>query len=89
MNRNSHWVRAGRALVLGSALTMAVIGPAAAYVGPGAGLTAIGAIMAVIATLFLALVGFVWYPVKRLLRKRSSIGRSKDRRPAGHALADE
>lgn len=44
--------------------------PAVAYVGPGAGLTAIGTMVAVILAILLALVGFVWYPLKRLLHKR-------------------
>lgn len=39
-----------------------------AYVGPGAGLSAIGAFLAMIAGLFVAIVGFIWYPIKRLLR---------------------
>jgi len=43
-----------------------------AYIGPGAGLTAIGTVIALIAAFFLAIVGFVWYPVKRLLRKNKS-----------------
>jgi hypothetical protein len=43
---------------------------AAAYVGPGAGLTVIGAAFALLAGAFLAVVGFVWYPVKRMLRYR-------------------
>lgn len=41
---------------------------AQAYVGPGAGLTAIGTMVALIAALILAVVGFVWYPIKRLIR---------------------
>ncbi len=45
---------------------------ASAYVGPGAGLGAIGALLALIGTLLLAIVGFVWYPVKRMLKKRSA-----------------
>lgn len=45
-------------------------GQAHAYVGPGAGLTAIGTVLALVSALFLALVGFVWYPVRRVLRKR-------------------
>ena len=40
-----------------------------AYVGPGAGLSAIGSILALVAAVFLALVGFIWYPLKRLLRR--------------------
>jgi len=45
---------------------------ALAYVGPGAGLTAIGTIVALLGALALAVVGFVWYPVKRLMRRASS-----------------
>ena len=39
-----------------------------AYVGPGAGLSAIGSGLALIFGLFVAILGFIWYPVKRLLR---------------------
>lgn len=45
---------------------------AAAYVGPGAGLTAIGTILALLAAVFFAIVGFVWYPVKRMMRKSTA-----------------
>lgn len=44
--------------------------PAMAYIGPGSGLSAIGAFLAAVAGIVVALFGFVWYPVKRLLRKR-------------------
>ncbi|MDP0930301.1 hypothetical protein Q0601_24280 [Paracoccus onubensis] len=64
-SRNS---KRGFALVLLFATLNAA--PALAYVGPGAGLTAIGTMIAVIAVVILALVGFVWYPLKRLLRKK-------------------
>lgn len=43
---------------------------AQAYVGPGAGLTAIGTLIALLAAIALAVVGFVWYPVRRMMRKR-------------------
>ncbi|MGL4824317.1 MAG: hypothetical protein ACRC2W_15330 [Plesiomonas shigelloides] len=46
--------------------------PAMAYVGPGAGLTAIGTMIAVIAIIMLAIVGFVWYPLKRAMRKKKA-----------------
>lgn len=41
--------------------------PALAYVGPGAGLSAIGTLLAIVFAALLAVVGFVWYPLKRLL----------------------
>jgi uncharacterized membrane protein YdjX (TVP38/TMEM64 family) len=53
-----------------SVLWLGVVLPtsALAYIGPGAGLSAIGTFFAVIGAFFLLIVGFVWYPVKRLLR---------------------
>ncbi len=51
-------------------LTVLSASPALAYVGPGAGLTAIGTVLALVAALLLAIVGFVWYPIRRLRRRR-------------------
>lgn len=45
-------------------------GPAFAYVGPGAGLSVIGTVLALLAAIGLAIVGFVWYPVKRMRQKK-------------------
>jgi hypothetical protein len=41
---------------------------AEAYIGPGAGVTAIGTVVAFVSAILFAIVGFVWYPIKRLLR---------------------
>lgn len=38
------------------------------YVGPGGALSAIAAFVALLAAVVLAAIGFVWYPIKRLLR---------------------
>mgnify|MGYP003637082352 CR=1 FL=1 len=45
-----------------------------AYVGPGSGLSAIGTIFAFIGAILLAIIGFVWYPIKRLLKKKKNKG---------------
>lgn len=55
-------------MLLLPALLMASAHAANAYVGPGAGLSAIGSLVSVVAAVLLAIAGFVWYPVKRLLR---------------------
>ena len=52
-----------------AALLLALPQPAEAYIGPGAGLSAIGTVVALFGALLLAVVGFVWYPLKRLRRK--------------------
>lgn len=44
--------------------------PAQAYVGPGLGLGAIGAFFGAVVAGLLAILGFVWYPIKRVLRTR-------------------
>ena len=43
--------------------------PAFAYIGPGSGLIAVAAFVAVIAAVVVAVFGFLWYPLKRLLRR--------------------
>ena len=54
---------AAMALRIGSATQ------ADAYLGPGAGLSAIGSVVSVISGVFLAIAGFIWYPIKRLFKR--------------------
>ena len=56
-------------LILATFLLGAHSTAANAYVGPGAGLSAIGSLVSVVSALLLAIAGFVWYPLKRLLRR--------------------
>ena len=44
--------------------------PVMAYVGPGTGIAAIGALLAIIVGVIAALFGFLWYPAKRFLKQR-------------------
>ncbi len=52
--------------------------PAAAYVGPGAGLSAIGTLVALVVAVLLAILGFVWYPVKRIFGKPKAADAVRD-----------
>ena len=45
--------------------------PAHAYIGPGAGLGAMAVAVALIVGAALLLFGFIWYPLRRLLKKNS------------------
>lgn len=58
------------AMLLLAAALFLLPAPALAYIGPGAGLSAIGTVLALLAAVVLAVFGFVWYPVKRLVGKR-------------------
>lgn len=52
-------------------LALMLTTPAFAYIGPGAGLTAIGSFIALTVAILVAIVGFLWFPIKRMLTKRS------------------
>ena len=59
--------RALSTLALSSAWLMPAT--AHAYIGPGAGLGALGSLLALLGAVLLVIVGFVWYPVKRVMAK--------------------
>ena len=51
-------------------LLMLPAGPAHAYIGPGAGLGAFAVVLALGAGVLFLIVGLVWYPLKRKLRRK-------------------
>lgn len=55
--------------------------PAVAYIGPGLGLGTVGVILGVIASVLLAIVAVVWYPIKRAWRKLSKKRAPEQERP--------
>jgi hypothetical protein len=48
--------------------------PAAAYIGPGAGITMLGALWGVVVAVALALGAVLFWPLRILLRKRRKAG---------------
>jgi hypothetical protein len=43
--------------------------PFVGYLGPGGAVSSIGALLALIVGLLAAILGFIWYPFRRLLRR--------------------
>lgn len=56
--------------ILLPALIMFTTG-AHAYVGPGLGAGTLGVVIGLIASVFVALFALLWYPIKRLLKKKA------------------
>ena len=52
--------------------------PAIPYIGPGAGLSAIGAFIAIVVAVIAAVFGLLWYTIKRLKRKWKPSRNMKD-----------
>lgn len=49
-----------------------------AYLGPGAAVSSIGALLAAIAGIIVAIFGFLWYPIRRLIRKLKKSGNDRE-----------
>jgi hypothetical protein len=49
--------------------------------GPGVGLSAIGALLALIVGVIVAFFGFIWYPLRRLWRRRDAAGAASREAP--------
>ena len=68
-----------KVIIIGTILICPLLfDPVTAYIGPGAGLTAIGSLLALIAAIFFAVVGFLWYPIKRIFRKKEDENQKQD-----------
>lgn len=51
-------------------MVLAMPGVAQAYVGPGLGTGTLAVIVGIIGSILVALFAVLWYPLKRLLRKK-------------------
>lgn len=56
-----------------AASVCAVATPAMAYVGPGAGLSVVGALIGVVVAVGAALLFIVGWPIRRMLRRRKQL----------------
>ncbi len=65
-------MRATCSVLLGLIATLAVIEPAFAYIGPGAGLSMLGAFWGLLIAVFAALSFVLLWPVRRLFRRNAS-----------------
>ena len=52
-------------------LTLSAI-PAAAYIGPGAGISVLGSLLGILATIFVAIGVILFWPIKKLMKRRKA-----------------
>lgn len=64
-------------IAVAAALIVTIATDAHAYIGPGAGISAIGSLLALLGAVFLAIVGFLWYPIKRLVKRKKTDSQPK------------
>jgi hypothetical protein len=68
----------GKAFLLGVFAYACCAMPAAAYVGPGAGITLIGAVIGLLSAVFLALFAVLRWPIRRYLARRKAARQTAD-----------
>jgi membrane protein implicated in regulation of membrane protease activity len=49
-----------------------IAGPAAAYVGPGAGISVLGSLLGILATIFVAIGAILFWPIRKLMKRRKA-----------------
>ncbi|MDX1570343.1 MAG: FeoB-associated Cys-rich membrane protein [Xanthomonadales bacterium] len=59
-----------RAIAAAMILTFAL--PAAAYIGPGAGISVLGSIVSIVLGIILALAAIVLWPLRRMLKRKKN-----------------
>ncbi len=57
-------------LLLTVTLVLTISSPAHAYLGPGMAAGAVAIVLGIIASFFLALFAVLWYPIKRMFKRR-------------------
>jgi nitrate reductase gamma subunit len=57
-------------IVAGAGLVLLLPRPALAYLGPGGAVSAVGTAVALIVAVLIAIFGFLWFPLRRLMRRR-------------------
>ena len=69
-----------QSIILSLIILLVLIAPsqADAYVGPGLGAGTIGVILGIIGSVCIALFAIIWYPLKRLFKKRRETKRQSN-----------
>jgi hypothetical protein len=61
-----------RTLILMTSLLLAPVSPAIAYIGPGAGISVLGSLLGILATIFVAIGAIIFWPVRKYMQRRKA-----------------
>ena len=81
--------RRAAALAISTAAMVLAAFPALAYVGPGAGLTLLGALWGLVLAVVMSVAFIILWPFRRLLRRNKQVCSPPDRRQSADALDAE
>lgn len=76
-------------ILLLTALLALAAGPAHAYIGPGAGISVLGSLLGILATIVVAIGAILFWPVRKLLKRRKAAAPvSAEAGPSDSSTAD-
>jgi len=53
-------------------LLLAPVGAAVAYIGPGAGISVLGSLLSILATIVVAIGAIIFWPVRKFMKRRKA-----------------
>ena len=53
-------------------LLVLISSPAIAYIGPGAGISVLGSLLGILATIFVAIGAILFWPIRKLIKRRKA-----------------
>jgi membrane protein implicated in regulation of membrane protease activity len=59
-------------LILLALILLALAGPALAYIGPGAGISVLGSLLSILATIFVAIGAIIFWPLRKFMKRRKA-----------------
>ena len=57
-------------LILLAFILLAPVSPALAYIGPGAGISVLGSLLSILATIFVAIGAIIFWPLRKFMKRR-------------------
>jgi len=74
--------------VLLAFLLLAPAGAALGYIGPGAGISVLGSLLSILATFFVAIGAIIFWPLRKLMKRRKARRQAVDGAEPGQDGAD-
>lgn len=54
-------------------ISMLLVSPSVAYIGPGAGISVLGSLLGILATIFVAIGAIVFWPIRKFLKRKKAL----------------
>ena len=75
-------------LILLTCILLAMVSPALAYIGPGAGISVLGSLLSILATIVVAIGAIIFWPLRKFMKRRKARREAAGGAEATQAVGD-